>query len=409
MCHLNDGARTLFWKSIKMQLSLSRNFGILVIFLSSVDAFAAGCVASRGAGIPNSALGFHQMDTSFLANNSSKGEDKESDSSHDSIANNSSGLQATIAYRAFRSDRHFSGKEEHKNRQREGSEVINTSRFVDISLAYTFDEFYSMSLTLPYAYHDRSQVVRANDPDRTILQRFHTQSAGFGDLQLIGTKWVFDPKEVQQGNLALGIGLDMPTGKKDSKDTFMAYDAESQNIIAETRTVDQSIQLGDGGWGVILDVGAYYRMTSQFTSYFNGSYTITPEEKNGVATFRSNPFEKEMSIADTYLARAGVDYIISPKYDLTLSLGARFEGVTVKDLVGGSDGFRRPGYDLSIEPGISVVMDSWLFSLYVPVSIERNRQRSVADKQQTEATGTYRHGDAAFSDYSVSFAISKHY
>ncbi|MCZ7636208.1 MAG: hypothetical protein M5U12_09335 [Verrucomicrobia bacterium] len=36
-----------------------------------------------------------------------------------------------------------------------------------------------------------------------------------------------------------------------------------------------------------------------------------------------------------------------------------------------------------------------------------NRERSVPDQQWTEATGIYRHGDAAFADYLVMFTLSK--
>ncbi len=354
------------------------------------DAYAAGCVVARGAGMPNSSLGLHH------------GEDGQSE--HDNMAEESN-LQLTVAYRAFRSDRHFSGKEEHKNRKQEGSEVINDSRFIDVALSYEFNDLYSMSVTLPFAYHDRSSVVR--DANRVILQRYHTQNAGFGDIQVVGNRWVFDPKEATNGNISVGVGLDMPTGKEDARDVFMAYNAESGRIVAETRTVDQSIQLGDGGWGLILNVNSYYRFSSRLAGYFDSTYALTPEEKNGVPTFRSNPFEAEMSIADTYLARSGINYLAYPKYDLVLSLGARIEGVAVKDLIGGDDGFRRPGYDVSIEPGVSMTINSWMLDLYVPITVDQNRQRSVADKQYSASSGIRRHGDAAFADYSVTFAVTK--
>lgn len=391
---------------MKAKLFFAVNAGLLLTCLPLSDAFAAGCVASRGAGLlPNNFSS--PMDPSFLTTKHASDDAATDHTGHESDESESSALQTTVAYRSFRSDRHFVGREEQKERQHEGSEVINNSRFIDVSFDYVFNEFYSASLTIPFAYHDRSQVVR--DSNRTILQRFHTQSAGFADLQLTGSKWLFDPKAVRDGNTAVGIGVDIPTGKDNVQDTFMVYDATSKKILAEMRNVDQSIQLGDGGWGAIVYVNTYYNFLPQVTGFFNASYTITPEEKNGVRTFRSNPFEAEMSIADTYLARAGVSYVVTSKYDLTFSLSARMEGVRVHDLVGGSDGFRRPGYDVSIEPGVSMMMDSWLFNLYVPVSVERNRQRSVADRQQSEATGRYSSGDAAFSDYSVTFAVTKRY
>jgi hypothetical protein len=80
----------------------------------------------------------------------------------------------------------------------------------------------------------------------------------------------------------------------------------------------------------------------------------------------------------------------------------------VHDLVGGSDGFRRPGYSVAIEPGVNVSFaDDVSITAFVPFAVYRNRERSVADRRLTESTGIYRHGDAAFADYTVSIAIRK--
>jgi hypothetical protein len=109
------------------------------------------------------------------------------------------------------------------------------------------------------------------------------------------------------------------------------------------------------------------------------------------------------------LLGVGLDYVVWPRYGLLFNLGARVDGVPVEDLVGGSDGFRRPGYSVSIEPGLSAMLESWSLSLYTPVALYRNRQRSVADEQWTEATGIDRHGDAAFADFSIPFSLAKRF
>ncbi len=117
-------------------------------------------------------------------------------------------------------------------------------------------------------------------------------------------------------------------------------------------------------------------------------------------TFRNNPREAIMSIADSYLGRAGVEYTVLPKYGLTFSMGGRVEGVPVYDLVGGSEWFRRPGYSISIEPGVMANLHGWKIALYTPVTVYNNRERSVADIE------TGGHGDAAFADYQVLFSIA---
>jgi hypothetical protein len=398
-----------------------RNVAPLVLcacaaLLVAEDTFAAGCVTSRGTGA--SPLLRTQPDlvaftTPCAANQPCFAADSSSDpllDPHGAMADapkRSSVWQTTMAMRWFRSDRHFVGDDEQPQRQAEGSEVINDSRFVDFVFDYWFSERYGLALTLPYANHSRSQVVRANDPPRTILQRFQTQSSGFGDVRLVGNAWLLDPNAGHSGNVLLGLGVDAPTGEKDGTDQFLRYDAATGTVVSEVRTVDQSIQLGDGGWGAILELSGYHVLSSRLSAYVNGSYTITPQETNGVLTFRSNPFEATMSINDTYLARAGMETSAWPQYNLRFSVGGRIEGIPVHDRVGGSGGFRRPGYDVSIDPSVSAELGHWTVGIDVPVSVYRNRARSVPDEMQSNATGTPRHGDAAFADYAVIFAVAR--
>jgi hypothetical protein len=84
-------------------------------------------------------------------------------------------------------------------------------------------------------------------------------------------------------------------------------------------------------------------------------------------------------------------------------LGGRLEGIPVHDLFGSSDGFRRPGYILSVEPSVNWTRGSHSVSLSVPVAVERNRQASVPDLRN----GT--HGDAAFPDFIVLAGYSRRF
>ena len=196
-----------------------------------------------------------------------------------------------------------------------------------------------------------------------------------------------------RGNLALGIGLKVPTGDSNAKDTFHTADGPV------VRNVDQSIQPGDGGWGVALNAQAYQRLGATTALYATAFYLANPQETSG--TYRSSdPIVGRFSIADQYQARAGVTQLISARHGLTVSLGARWEGVPSSDLIGGDKGFRRPGYIISIEPGISIMTGRSSISLSVPFAIERNRVRSYADKLSG------RHGDAAFADFLVNLTYA---
>ncbi|HMJ89422.1 MAG TPA: hypothetical protein VK530_06380 [Candidatus Acidoferrum sp.] len=368
----------------KNPISIAVVVSVATFFLPQ-SALAQGCVASRGAGLTCTAFGHEHFGLS--------GESLPP----------SSGFQAGVAYRWLHSDRHFVGDEEQKERQEEGSEVINDSHFIDVNVTYAFSRRISATVTFPFVLHDRSQVVR--DASRNILGRFHTQASGLADIRAEGNVWLLDPPENPRGNVLLGLGFDAPTGEKDAKDTFQVF--SGGQILAEERNVDQSIQPGDGGWGITADVYAFRQIVPRVNAYVNGAYTFTPEETSGVKTLRSNPFEAEMSIADSYMGRGGFEYLVWPKHGLTVSLGARIEGVPVYDAVGGSDGFRRPGYAISIEPGISAMVKSWSFGVYAPVAVYRNRERSWADIQLTRSSGTFRHGDAAFADFVIIASISK--
>jgi hypothetical protein len=76
----------------------------------------------------------------------------------------------------------------------------------------------------------------------------------------------------------------------------------------------------------------------------------------------------------------------------------------VEDLIGGSKGFRRPGYAISADPGVSYSWGPNTLSLNVPVALYRNRTRSVPDR-----TVPGRHGDAAFADYLIFFGYWRRY
>lgn len=342
----------------------------------SSSAFAQGCVAAHGSGVPKS------LDSSSAAG----------------------AWDLSVAHRWFTSDKHYVGVAYQPHRDEAGDQVINQSKYTDISVDYTISPRYSATLTIPFVDHDRSQAVK--DSAGVILERFHTQASGLADVSITGNAWLFNPLTAMKGNLQAGLGLVLPTGASNVKDTFAVYDRTSGKITAVRRNVDQSIQPGTGGYGISLSLSGYRTLGAGFTGYVNGNYTITPQEKSGTVTSRSSVYESIMSIPDTYLGRIGVEHAVPGYSDFSVSLGLRAEGVTVYDLFGGSTGFRRPGYSIAVEPGLGYSAKRWGARLYVPFAIQRNRMQSVPDKQRTWATGTYAQGDAAFADYLVAISLS---
>jgi hypothetical protein len=352
-----------------------------------------------------------------------------------------SGLQATIAYRYLHSDRHYVGTEEQKERKEEGSQVINDLNTWDLALTYSVNPRLSFTLDVPWVDNNRSSAVRDNTAARNIVGRSHVQASGIGDVRLSVNWWLWDPvghlghstpaestgkgkapvaanvPAGRRGNIRVSIGIDMPTGDEDARDKRSVYDPVTGDLVKDPNKVivDQSIQPGDGGWGIPVDMYAYYNLHPRLTAYFQGSYLITPEEKNGVLTGRgnindpTNNFESVMSIGDTWMARAGLDYDLLPQQGLRVSLGLRTEGQPVYDLIGGSKGFRRPGMNIAVEPAITWMKKGWSASLSVPITFYNERFQSVPDRQRTAATGIERHGDAAFADWYLMVSVGRQF
>ena len=250
-----------------------------------------------------------------------------------------------------------------------------------------------LNLGIPYFMGTRSQQLRVNGVN---LGRFQTQARGVGDAFIAARRWIFDPDTHPGGNLQLGFGFKIPTGANNVTDTFRVNTAGV--ISSQIRTVDQSIQPGDGGFGILVDFSTFKSLTaSGFAVWGGGAYLSTPGEKSEVLTYRGGAGEEIMSIADQYLLRGGAAMPIPmTKGHMQFSAGLRVEGVPVRDVIGGDTGFRRPGVAVSFEPAINInVGTKNQLNFGVPVALYRNRFISVPD----EARGA--HGDAAFADYLV--------
>lgn len=331
------------------------------------------------------------------------------------ISGNTTGLlnpgefQALMGYRYFKSFRHFRGKHEEPHRVEEGTEVINYFNSFDLGLSYSATSRLAFTVVLPITFNDRSSLYEhyGNSPEANPeRKRFHTNSAGIGDLRISATYWLLNPSKYSRGNFAVGLGLKAPTGNEGVEDDFHKLDSLGNDYLTR-RPVDQSIQLGDGGWGVNLEVQGFHSLFEKANVYFSGFYLSNPREINDVqrnpASDPNDPYSY-FSVADQYAARLGVNYLPVPNFGI--SAGGRIEGVPSEDLIGGSKGFRRPGYAISIEPGVSYAYKNATFNLNVPVALFRNRVQSAQDKERTAQTGEYRIGDAAFADYLVNATLT---
>lgn len=312
------------------------------------------------------------------------------------------GWEMNINNRYFKSYKHFVGTEEQTQRVDQGTNVINHSYELDITATRTINLRWSFAMTLPIMDFKRSSLYEHGNAGR-----FSTGSFGIGDIRFSAYRWMFDPKTSHKGNVQLGLGLKLPTGNYNYQDYFHTAKTDSLTF----GPVDQSIQPGDGGTGITLEVNSFYNFSHRLGVYGSFFYLSNPREVNGTSTTRGGVASATtkkyntdiMSVPDLFMTRAGVSYMVKK---FNFAGGVRVEGLPSKDLIGGSRGFRRPGYIVSAEPSITYVAKKVSFNLAVPVALKRNRTQSDADKRQTADTGVYKQGDAAFADYLISAGLT---
>lgn len=311
------------------------------------------------------------------------------------------GWQFSLNYRYFRSYKHFRGKHEETERVENGTEVINNDNSINLGINYSFNSRWSATVAVPFVYIDRSSLYEHSGNDGG---RFHTQSKGLGDMR--ATVYYNTSPGDHKRHFIVGLGFKAPTGNYNYKDYF--HKPGGLTLLP----VDQSIQPGDGGWGVITELDVTRTIAGNFSAYVNAMYMFNPRNTNGVLrrstpytiplTGEEIPLSNELSVSDQYLWRLGGTFATD---GIQASLGVRMEGIPSEDLIGKTDGFRRPGYIISAEPSVFYLTGAHSFGINFPIAVVRNRTRNIIDKTQgiNPNTGKASIGDAAFADWLLSF------
>jgi len=335
-------------------------------------------------------------------------------------------------YRYFHSFRHFVGTDEQPQRQttgggfdangnEKGNAVNIYSHSIDLNISYAISNRIQINVAIPYVNNERSQVLATKKDPATgqTLEgtRYSLYAQGLGDIRMSANYWVYDPNTAHNGNISLGLGVKWNTGRHDTKDYVPQTDGTS--VLT---TNDQAIQPGDGGIGISAEVQAFKKFVGGLYGFANGYYLFNPRESNG--SYKSDPSTVKdgngvshtlygynvFASPDQYFVRAGVMGSLLKSKNLTLSLAARWEGIPAYDAFGGQAAYRRPGYVIAAEGGVSYRSGKHTFSLFVPYNFVKNRIQSAADKasQNIRNTGVtdesqkvHVQGDAAFADYSI--------
>jgi hypothetical protein len=280
--------------------------------------------------------------------------------------------QIGAAYRHLGADQWFVGTAVNEAAAPGGQPLYLNINSLDLSVVYGLSRRVSLALTLPFSYGTHSRLYADH-------VRHEVNASGLGDITVIGSTWLFDQGLLQRGNVSLGLGIKLPTGKNEVTDDFFAADGSFTQ-----QPVDQSIQLGDGGWGILLQVQAFHQLGGRAQGYLLGSYLLSPRVRTNVLT----PAGVPLSVPDVYTARVGLAYAVVPSQALTLSLGGRLDGIPLRDVIGGGDlGFRRPGSILYIDPGVALARGPDEFSLSVPIRLRQDFRQSLFDREHGQRGG----------------------
>jgi hypothetical protein len=294
-------------------------------------------------------------------------------------------LTVAVGYRVFNSNKYFQGSDEIAR----PTAVRNHQNIFDVGLEYRLSHRWSLIADLPVYNGTRNQIY----PPMGIFQ-----VSGLGDVTIGAQSWIFRPPTENGGNVAVNAQIKIPTGIDNATGSALL---NGQTIKA---TADQSLQPGDGGTGFSVGTDGYKRLWRSASVYGQANYLFNPRDTNGVQTFRTQPGQGVMSVSDQYLYRGGIAQAVPKIRGLAVSLGIRGEGVPVRDLIGSSNGFRRPGDIISLDSGLMFNYKRDTLSINGPWAVYRNRPPSVPEIQYHITNG-----DAFFADYTIVASLSHHF
>ena len=278
--------------------------------------------------------------------------------------------QFQASYRSQRANQFYSGSD----RVAEQGAIVRNDNSAEFSGTFATSIQDSLTFGIPAA--DQSLNRRIPFPSGPYDSN---QTRGIGDVTLVARHWMQDCRTHANGNVSLGLGFKFPTGA----DSVMGEYRNAQGTDLQVKPVSGSVQPGQGGFGVILDLQAF-RNLGGVMLFASGFYLINPHNTNNTLSLAAglNGIEntpenaRYNSVPDLYVARAGLAAPVRSLRGVSMSLAGRMEGSPRRDLVGRSDGWRLAGYGIFVEPGLSYSNgpDNWTFS--VPLRVHQFQLRA---------------------------------
>jgi hypothetical protein len=275
--------------------------------------------------------------------------------------------QVGIAYRYVSSNQLIVGHQARNDLALGGIPSFVHSQLMNVSLVYGVTDRLALTLNTPVAQGS----LETTYPD---LQRHRNTAAGLGEMSVSASYWLRNAKALEPGgNVAVGFGVKAPTGKNDVMGRFWKADGSSVAF-----PVAPAIELGDGGWGLVVSTKGFAPVFERSYVYGGGSYTFNPRTTTDVVKAPGSTLH--WAAPDTWDASAGISTLVSSALGLSGNLGVLAYGTPRRDVFGGREnGERLPAISGYVSPGIGITRGAHTLTVSVPIRAYMNFRQSLVD------------------------------
>jgi hypothetical protein len=251
-----------------------------------------------------------------------------------------------------------------------GQPPVRTLNIWALDVLYGVSNRVTLDLTVPFL----SGSGGFYDPNFS-GEFFGFSEGGVGDIALQAEYWLTDPAIPSRISGSVSVGIKAPTGADARQGTY------ANGAVVP---IDETFQMGNGGWELLFRAQGQAPISGPFSAYASGYYGLSLTEHIDVMHHAPSGAPVALrGVPDTYSGRLGAAYLLPVLEGLVLTAGGRINGATTKDVIGGADLYwRRPGYEVYVEPGISWTGPRNIASFSFPVGVYRRKIDSPLDESQ---------------------------
>jgi hypothetical protein len=296
--------------------------------------------------------------------------------------------QAQVSYQYANTHQFYVGDQRNDAAGYNGVAPTRRVSIYDLDVFYGVTDRVSLDLTIPYVT-GLGRVLQRTKPNQRFVD-WH--ASGIGDMTLQAEYWLNDNAKPSRAKGSVDLGIKAPTGSDTIEGLYLTPTGDVQRII------DEGGQPGNGGWELILRAQGQFEIGGPFLAYGSGYYGLSLTEHTNVhqTNLGSGTQGPLRGVPDTYSGRLGVAYLLPALGGIAVSAGGRINGVTVRDIIGGGDlYFRRPGYEVYFEPGLSWTSGANIASVSVPLRVYQMKLDSLLDES------LHRHIGSDFAPYLI--------